>query len=56
VSCRVAEPILTALLFTGRVLFLYLLQPARVFLRTSAKPYLHNTATRMASKGFRSRP
>ena len=45
--------ILTAQLFTGRV-FLHLRRnPARVFLGASARPYLHNTATRFPSKGLR---
>jgi hypothetical protein len=42
----VAEPILTALLFTGRVFLQLFSNPARVFPGASAKPYLHNTAAR----------
>jgi len=44
-------PILTALLFTGRVYLHLRRNPARVFLRASARPYLHNTATRMPYDG-----
>jgi hypothetical protein len=43
--------ILTALLFTGRV-FLHLSRnPAREFLRTSARPYSHNSGATFPSNG-----